>query len=256
MEKLFGRDLTLIQFQQRGGNTCYLLSALDAIFHHPQGKQILEKIQIAPTPGGYSVKFPGQPQAIVVKAEELGSLRLASGLNVFGVQSKCLGVCILECAYSKIPNSTFGQYDETKNALTRLFGPDHEVINIQNSRNPEKGVLRNAAGQPIAVDYVNGTRIETLLPWEGDHRIGGFEFKHDERIEQFRQYIQNAHTQEELDIVTAKPFNEAHYYAVRAHQSTPKTIVLADPFDTERSIHVKFDDFMKRYDIEGVRLPR
>ncbi|WP_303675150.1 hypothetical protein [Vampirovibrio chlorellavorus] len=256
MEELFGPELTDIQFRQQSGNTCYLLSSLDAIFHHPQGKQILEKIKITRTPDGYAVTFPGQPQPVIVSTGELGRLRLANGDDVPGVKSECEGVSILECAYSKIPNPIFGEEDESKNALARIFGPDHEVINIQNARSQSEGVLRNAAGQPIAVDIVNGVRRETLLPWQADHRIGKFEFKHDERVEQFRQYIQHAQTQEELDIVTAKPFDEAHYYSVRLDKSTPKTIVLANPFNTAPSIEVEFDSFMEQYDIEGIRLPR
>ncbi len=260
MEELFGSDLTSIQFQQKDGNTCYLLSSLDAIFHHPQGKQILEKIQITRTPDGYSVKFPGQPQSINVSNEELElerRLRLADGNHVKGVESSCKGVCILECAYSKIPdNPRFGKTDEFKNAMTRIFGSDHEVVNIQNSRNPEKGVLRNAAGQPIAVDIVNGIRVEKLLPWQGDHWIGSREFAHNERFEVFRQYIQNPETREKLDIITAKPIGVAHYNSIRLDKSTDQIIVLGDPVGTERSIEVKFEDFMKGYDIEGIRLPR
>ncbi len=106
MQELFDSDLTRIQFQQQGGNTCYLLSALDAIFHHPQGKQILAKIQITRTPDGYAVKFPGQPEVVNVKEQELvtdeKNLKLANGEQVYGVNSECKGVRILECAYSKL----------------------------------------------------------------------------------------------------------------------------------------------------------
>lgn len=246
-KEVFGNDLRQIHFHQRGGNTCYLLSALDNIFQHPHGEKILDKIRIQKTAQGYRVKFPGQPKAYEVLESELGKLKTSGSGEVNGVNSNHKGIKILECAYSKIPNPTFGEFDESYNALARIFDA-HGVINIQNARNPSAGVLERN-GRPVSEEGI-------LLPWQSDHRIGPFEFTHAERFDNFKTYIENAKRQDSLDILTAIPFNFRHYYSIRVHESTPETIVLADPFNTNEPLRLPFKEFMAKYNIEGVQLRR
>ncbi|WP_373532618.1 hypothetical protein [Vampirovibrio sp.] len=113
--QMFGTDLKSIQFQQGNANTCYLLSALDNIFHHPQGEKILDLIKIKQSPTGYSVKFPSQPHEIKVRNHELGKY----------TQSSTPGVALLEQAYLKLPGAkTPLEYDNTHDALARIFGSE------------------------------------------------------------------------------------------------------------------------------------
>lgn len=111
--QLFGVNPGNIRFHQNGGNTCYLLSAMDNIFHHPQGQRILNLIRFEKTRTGYNVKFPGQPKPIHVLDSELGRR---------GVISENRGVQVLEQAYLKIPGVRYGEFDRTNNAMRRMFG--------------------------------------------------------------------------------------------------------------------------------------
>jgi hypothetical protein len=113
VQDLFGSDLRAIRFNQNYGNTCYLLSALDNIFAHPQGHHILNQIQFEKTVEGYNVKFPGQPHKISVRESELHGT---------GVISRTKGVQLLEAAYLKIPGVRPGEYDNTSVALRHMFG--------------------------------------------------------------------------------------------------------------------------------------
>jgi hypothetical protein len=112
---LFGQNLTTVTLRQGNNNTCYLLSALDAILHHPQGERILNLIQINRVPGGYLVKFPGQPNLIHVPEQALDAAH--------GPSSNRLGIPIIWNAYLRIPGALNAQtYDTTHLALKRMFG--------------------------------------------------------------------------------------------------------------------------------------
>lgn len=116
VQQVFGPDPSQITFHQNGGNTCYLLSAIDSILHHPHCNAILEKIGFEKTKDGYIVTFPGQQQLIFVSQHDIQ----ASG----GVQSDNLGIRLLEAAYFKIPDPQiqWGRFDTTNFALHRIFG--------------------------------------------------------------------------------------------------------------------------------------
>jgi hypothetical protein len=114
-EQVFGPDPSKITFRQQGGNTCYLLSALDNILHHPQCKRILAQIRFEKTEEGYRITFPGQAQPIAIKPSDIRSN---------GVHCDNLGIRLLEAAYFKIPDSQiqWGRFDTTNLALRRIFG--------------------------------------------------------------------------------------------------------------------------------------
>ena len=183
VEELFGSDLTNIHFQQQKGNTCYLLAALNGIFHHPQGKRILESIPIQAIPNGYRVQFPGQPNPVDVFNHELGYLILADGETVKGVVSNAKGVQILECAYSRLNNHIEIHEDEKDltEGFGKFFGVEHYLKAIFGQQNvslpdsqTEEALLCNAlntqrqrtdfadiwTGQEI--HYIGNERIPTL----------------------------------------------------------------------------------------------
>ncbi len=113
--ELFGRNLREVTIQQGNNNSCYLLSALDAILHHPQGQRILDLIPVNRVPNGYQVRFPAHPEPIFVPETDLR----ASGIP----RSNQIGIPIIWNAYFRLPDALNPQMlDTTHNALRRMFG--------------------------------------------------------------------------------------------------------------------------------------
>jgi hypothetical protein len=173
-DELFGTDLKSIHFQQgQNTNTCYLLSALDNIFQHPQGQRILDLIPINRIENGYEVKFPGQPHPITVLHDELGKY----------VQSKTRGVEILEQAFINTGVDPM-QEDSTYNALVRMFGRDRLLIQIPGFE--ETPLAASAQTQDLFADIRTG--VEQTLIKGGYPKTGRHFFSinsHPENLDQF-----------------------------------------------------------------------
>jgi hypothetical protein len=156
IQALFGNDLKSITFKQGSTSTCYLLSALDNIFQHPQGQKILDLIKIKKIGQDYEVQFPGQPRPITVYHDELGRY----------VESTTPGVAILEQAYLKIREAEApSTSDTTNNALVRMFGanrvhlPSTEETNLETS----------AQMQPLVREYADIWTATTRGRTTGGH---------------------------------------------------------------------------------------
>ncbi len=157
--ELFGPNLTNIRFSQNGGNTCYLLSALDNIFHHPQGQRILNLIRFEKTRNGYNVKFPGQPNSIHVLESELGGR---------GVISANKGVQVLEQAYLKIPGVRYGEFDRTNNAMQRIFG--RRLERAENTIGI--GIDESSQMAPLVHDYADLWTATSIVRNRAGHPTG------------------------------------------------------------------------------------
>jgi hypothetical protein len=238
VETLFGKDLTRIQFQQKGGNTCYLLAALNGIFHHPQGKRILESIHIEAIPNGYRVQFPGQKDPVDVFDHELGHLTLANKETVKGVVSNAKGVQILECAYSKLDNHIeihedgrdltegFGEFFGVEHCLKALFGQQNVSLPVSDR---EDALLCNA---------LNTQRQKTDF---ADIWVG-----------QKIHYIDNERI----------PTLARHYLSVVPRQNPPSNVLnyleVKDPYIPDAKHVCRLENLNQRYQVSSVRirLPR
>lgn len=219
VQELFGPDLKDITFQQEGATACYLLSGLDGILRHPQGKRLLDKIDFHKTAEGYQVKFPGQPEAILVKEKDLGK----------NVTSKSLGVKLIEAAYLKIPGVNPNKIGETGDALYKMFNvfdkENFHTIKIDKSPHTSKFIGENA-------------------------------FKYSQRKPHLQACILQAKSniKHYADIMTAITNDGGHYYSIRLADSTSNQIALTDPFNTRVHRMVPIDQFLDMYHIQGARI--
>jgi len=117
MNDLYGRNLARVTIRQGNNNTCYLLSAFDAIFNHPQGRRLLSLIQVNRVRDGYMVRFPGQPEPIHVPKSALKGNNMPT--------SNQIGVTILWRAFFSTPGAPDPQeFGNATDAMERIFGRD------------------------------------------------------------------------------------------------------------------------------------
>lgn len=265
LQELYGsrfRDATIKQ--GANSNTCFLLSSLDSILHMPDEKAhaILSRIKIYQNGNQYQVKFPGQRDVITVTDQELSqtftvqSERGNAPWQAQRVDSNALGIKLIEAAYLKtIPSRLVGHIDDPYRALSRIFGEDNELTNIQNSLGHSPDINHYAIGgltftnpeechnyfkeliritrDPSAKEYENVADILTAIPI---------------REQQTRQEQHNG------QIFQYQAPTGDHYYSVRLHDSTPTEIVLFNSLNPNKLITKSFDEFMREYNIEGMRL--
>jgi hypothetical protein len=265
-QKILGSDPSGIEFRQRAKtSTCYVLSPLGAILQHPQALEILERIPVYKVQqdgeSGFRVHFSGQETPVFIPDTALGQ----------GVHSDCPGIQLLEQAYLRLEGAQpLGQWDESAQALCRMFGQENpEMISIQNSRDISTLPLVEHDKTKVWKEVTVGKfTFSEEFPRDPDHYIGEQGFIHEERVQKFEDYLEQAHREKEnpqsLDILTAIQHGGGHYYAVLPHESyydrkaEEWMVTLADPFDFQPDAFftVPLSEFMTDFNIEGIRLAR
>jgi hypothetical protein len=277
-QELYGGNLKNVVITQQGKNTCYLLSTLDSILHLPpdKAKNILSRIKVHKNGNTYQVRFPGQRGKAASEIITVTEAELKEG----GAISTSPGIRLIEKAYLKIPGARRQgfSFDESATALKEIFGEDLSTISIQNSLNLTGAKLDG--NYEIVEDYLhpNGIRGPLRKLREFEHHIGEFPIPHEERHLQFKEFIRSASQQKgSADVLTAIHIGTprsmpridskgkllgqtyemptgGHYYSIRLHESTPEKIVLVNPYNTGKTETIPFEQFMREYNIEGMRL--
>jgi len=116
--KLWGENLKDAYMRQKTTH-CFLYAGLDTILHDPEAKKILRKmVKVSETSDRYKVKFPGQPEPLVVKKNRLK----------YAVDSNKLGLKLIDLAYREIPGVKTGEFEDTGIAFGRIFGDTHPIL--------------------------------------------------------------------------------------------------------------------------------
>ncbi len=243
----------------------------------------------------YEVKFPGQAQTVLVSASELRKSTVdteSRGIKILeraffklsGTQlgkfdesvralTKIFGEDLLPINIQNGRNALRRQEVKVKfSRWNNSFSISDSNVKISETdiiaqNRPEFLAQLNLAraGQPykLRLERLDARAVgqppyQLLQP---DHFIGNRGFFHEDRKLELQKLIEEAHSATRStkpfhsDIMTAIHIGGGHYYSVRLDESTPMHIELMDPFHPKVVIVVSIDDFLKYYNLEGVRLP-
>ncbi len=252
---IYGDDLKKLSFKQGTMDNCYFLSALDAILHHPMGKQLLSTIKIemkyknrSKKVEEYTVTFPSGLKS-QINVRELG----AEWRKKVPVQGP-LAIQLLELAYAKAVPEIKG--DLSERAFMDMFG-----------------------GKPIQqkarFNVPTGKIVQKTDPFKANpNALKDLEqFLSDlSQPEVYNKSIICAYTPEKLPDIgdrrhdfiylinpdkSWKAFYREHTYSIRGFDLAKREITLANPHDTAKEVFtLSFEDFIKVFrGISGFTMP-
>lgn len=271
-DTLFPTDLRSICIKQQDIADCYLLAPVDALFHHPDGADLLRKVKFETAENTdkkithYKVTFPSGLSA-EINADEVGKPK--SGKRPVDAP---LGVQLLELAFAKAtrvirnaerisPFGAFGigntvhvlEYGFPYEALNYMFGGEQVGIKAipatplpsgltieptdPLSKNPNglkmlKDTLRNIEADISHTTIISGNTPEKLADQDGIKII--------------------------MDNGSEKTLLRKHSYAIRNFDLARETITIADPHDTKTKVMtLSFKEFIQAFHLlQGVKLPK
>lgn len=230
-EQLWSGPLDKVTFKQNPRiNDCYLLAALDGLFHHPQGATALERINVERKNRKLRVMFPSGANSKFFRAE----LNQAASSNSTGLK-------VLEHAYItsmyKDNDTTLINFNSPERAVRAMFGDTVEEISF---------------------DRDSRTVVE------------GGAFYQQESDERFKAVTQDylVHAGRKPDGIhipfatLLHPVNSGdtslrmnHIYSVRLDETTPEKVSIGDPFDTNLKLRVNMQDFVEHFALSSARIP-
>ncbi len=272
LHKALGHLPAIVSRQQNTGN-CYFLSGLDALFHHPAGKEILAPMMLHRKHDpetqeiSYLLTFPSGEQAWF-EANEVGKAKndLKPVLSIQAVQ-------MIELAWAKIERSARNTRLETPYPNE---GAGHTFILIKKGL-PENALRTMLGGNPIRLPSIQYTPYTEPLSTDLDVCKcvrGLLEYYISDPdahyiltantptglpgVEPFESYIyleRPGSTDSERELI---PFLRQHSYSIRRIDLEQDRITVADPHHTGKLVYdLTFEEFCQIFrSVSGIQLPK
>lgn len=268
-DTLFPADLKEVHFKQQDIGDCYLLAAVDSLFHHPDGAAWLRKIKFEAIEDAdkkitkYKVTFPSGFRA-EFDADEVGKPK--SGKRP--VEGP-LGVQLLELAFAKSTRACRNAFRFSN------FGVGN-TVHILEGGSPYEALHYMFNGENISLSAIpatpmpSGMTIEPTDPFSANPN--GLKMLKDllRQIEDDKTHttLISANTPAKsgteggiritLDNGTKQMLLRDHTYSIRGFNLDHETITIANPHDTKtRVATLSFKEFIQAFNyVNGVKLPK
>lgn len=224
-----GPNLTQVRFKQGNTHTCYLLSSLDGILSHPQGRRLLREIKVNEVGNTYQVRFPNFKNKVfsITKAD------LESRVGAQGDPK----IKLIEQAYLHFTQKDKMEFGTASDAISKIFSDTSRPVASPKVREIEFSTRPVQNGQQLVEDRGIMESSRFLGPAEVKARFKAYLGK------QASEVSSRNRPANQMDVLTAvgHPTNaesikigslelqKDHYYSVRLGESNRNKVVLVNP---------------------------